>query len=114
RTSRLVRTVSHSAPRRHGADPRDTGRKNGVPADRPCIPVWRRVCSHQGTVRVSTWQAAMSHVQMNVHPLNHLFNPDSVAIIGASSDPSKLGGRPIRFLLEAGYEGAIYPINKRA
>ncbi|WP_253272242.1 acetate--CoA ligase family protein [Advenella kashmirensis] len=56
----------------------------------------------------------MSHVQMDVHPLNHLFNPDSVAIIGASSDPGKLGGRPIRFLLEAGYEGAIYPINKRA
>lgn len=56
----------------------------------------------------------MSHAQMNVHSLNPLFNPQSVAIIGASSDPTKLGGRPIRFLLEAGYEGAIYPINKRS
>ena len=56
----------------------------------------------------------MKSAQINGHSLDQLFNPRSVAIIGASSDPAKLGGRPIRFLLEAGYEGAIYPINKRA
>ena len=56
----------------------------------------------------------MMQSQMNTHSLDPFFNPRSVAIIGASSDPSKLGGRPIRFLLEAGYDGAIYPINKRA
>lgn len=56
----------------------------------------------------------MSHATNAVHALDRFFNPQSVAIIGASSDPGKLGGRPIRFLLEAGYAGNIYPINKRS
>lgn len=56
----------------------------------------------------------MSHATTAVHPLDRFFNPQSVAIIGASSDPAKLGGRPIRFLLEAGFAGSIYPINKRS
>jgi len=37
--------------------------------------------------------------------------PRSIAIIGASSDENKIGGRPIRYLRLAGYEGPIYPIN---
>lgn len=50
---------------------------------------------------------------MNRHPLWPFFDPASVAIIGASTDPDKLGGRPIRFLREAGYAGQIYPINPK-
>lgn len=38
-------------------------------------------------------------------------DPSSVAIIGASSDPEKIGGRPIRYLQENGFAGAIYPVN---
>lgn len=38
-------------------------------------------------------------------------DPASVAIIGASSDPEKIGGRPIRYLQENGFAGAIYPVN---
>lgn len=49
----------------------------------------------------------------DTHPLQQFFDPQSVAIIGASSDPDKLGGRPIRFLREAGYTGAIFPINAK-
>lgn len=48
------------------------------------------------------------------HPLQPFFDPASVAIIGASSDPDKLGGRPIRYLRDAGYAGHIYPINPKA
>jgi acyl-CoA synthetase (NDP forming) len=43
--------------------------------------------------------------------LDALFAPKSVAIIGASSDQRRFGGRPIQYLLEAGFEGAIYPVN---
>jgi len=43
--------------------------------------------------------------------LDALFAPKSVAIIGASSDQRRFGGRPIQYLLEAGFEGGIYPIN---
>lgn len=48
------------------------------------------------------------------HPLQPFFDPRSVAIIGASSDPDKLGGRPIRFLRDAGYTGRIFPINPKS
>ena len=37
--------------------------------------------------------------------------PKSVAIIGASQNPHKIGGRPIAYMLRYGYKGAIYPIN---
>lgn len=41
--------------------------------------------------------------------------PKSVAIIGASENPNKIGGRPIFYMLRDGYRGAIYPVNpKRA
>jgi acyl-CoA synthetase (NDP forming) len=43
--------------------------------------------------------------------LDFFNNPSSVAIIGASNDPEKIGGRPIRYMKECGYQGAIYPIN---
>jgi len=40
-----------------------------------------------------------------------LFSPEAVAIIGASSDEFKIGGRPIRNMKISGYRGQIYPIN---
>ncbi|MFH1605471.1 MAG: acetate--CoA ligase family protein [Pseudomonadota bacterium] len=48
------------------------------------------------------------------HPLHGFFEPSTVAILGASSDPNKLGGRPARFMREAGYAGVVYPVNSRA
>ncbi|MSO80507.1 MAG: CoA-binding protein [Alphaproteobacteria bacterium] len=46
--------------------------------------------------------------------LDALLRPRSVAIIGASTDPDRIGGRPIQFLRRAGFAGAIYPVNPRA
>lgn len=46
-------------------------------------------------------------------PLHSLLRPASIAILGASSDFSKVNGRPLRFLLEKGYRGRIYPINPK-
>src|SRR5215467_11028668 len=45
------------------------------------------------------------------HPLTPLLAPRSVAIFGASNDPERISGRPLRYFLEAGYSGALYPIN---
>ena len=39
------------------------------------------------------------------------FNPSSVAIVGASSNPLKTGARVQRFLVSHGYKGKIYPVN---
>lgn len=42
-------------------------------------------------------------------------NPKSIAVIGASENPNKIGGRPLLYLSRFGFKGRIYPINpKRA
>ena len=43
-----------------------------------------------------------------------LLRPRSVAVIGASADASKMTGRPVRYLQEGGFSGAIWPVNPRA
>lgn len=45
--------------------------------------------------------------------LEALLRPRSVAIIGASDDPARIGGRPLRYLIEGGFPGAIHPVNPR-
>ena len=45
--------------------------------------------------------------------LDALLRPASVAVIGASNDPTRIGGRPIRYLRAAGYAGRLYPVNPR-
>ncbi|MEO7728938.1 MAG: acetate--CoA ligase family protein [Burkholderiales bacterium] len=42
-----------------------------------------------------------------------LFNPRAIAVIGASTDTSRIGGQPIPILLECGYRGGIYPVNPK-
>lgn len=46
-----------------------------------------------------------------MHALDPFFEPRSLAIVGASSDPERIGGRPLRFLIEAGFAGELYPVN---
>jgi len=46
--------------------------------------------------------------------LTPLFRPQSVAVVGASSDPLKIGGRPVDYLKQYDFQGAIYPINPKA
>ena len=45
--------------------------------------------------------------------LEAVFNPRSIALIGASDDSTKIGGRPLQFLQRYGYAGGIYPVNRR-
>ncbi|BAM92027.1 CoA-binding domain protein [Bradyrhizobium oligotrophicum S58] len=42
-----------------------------------------------------------------------LIRPHSVAVIGASADPSKTSGRPVSFLQKHGFSGEIYPVNPK-
>lgn len=46
--------------------------------------------------------------------LNMFFNPQAVAVIGASRTPGKVGHAVLRNIVEGGYGGAIYPINPKA
>jgi acetate---CoA ligase (ADP-forming) len=43
--------------------------------------------------------------------LNSIFTPKSVAIVGASPNIKKVGGRTLKFLLGSKFEGEVYPIN---
>lgn len=46
--------------------------------------------------------------------ISRLLQPRSVAIIGASADPSKTAGRPVAYLQKHGYTGHILPVNPKA
>jgi acetyltransferase len=43
--------------------------------------------------------------------LKSIFSPQSVAVIGASGAPAKVGAIALRNLLSAGFAGPIYPVN---
>jgi acetyltransferase len=51
---------------------------------------------------------------MDQTPLDNLLRPKSVAIVGASATPGKIGYTVIDNLLKGGYNGKIYPINPTA
>jgi acetyltransferase len=55
-------------------------------------------------------RAAEAPVDVDLKPL---LDPGSIAIVGASADFSRINGRPLRFLLQYGYGGKIWPINPR-
>jgi acetyltransferase len=46
--------------------------------------------------------------------LQQLFEPRSVAIIGASTKPGKVGHDILRNMLSSGFEGDVYPVNPHA
>src|ERR1700736_2401582 len=43
--------------------------------------------------------------------LRFALEPRSIALIGASENPNKIGGRPLLYLQRFGYRGRLYPIN---
>lgn len=43
--------------------------------------------------------------------LSSALNPASIAIIGASDNPDKVGGRPLMYLSRFGYRGRVFPVN---
>ena len=45
--------------------------------------------------------------------LAQLTAPQRVAIVGASDNPTRIGGRPISYMLNHGYTGQIFPVNPK-
>lgn len=48
-----------------------------------------------------------------MNKLQPLLSPGSIAILGASSDFTKVNGRPLKHLLDKGYAGRLYPVNPK-
>ncbi len=51
---------------------------------------------------------------MTFPDLDSFLSPRSIAIVGASAVSGKIGAAPVRYLLEKGYGGNIYPVNGKA
>lgn len=47
------------------------------------------------------------------NPISALLWPNSVTLVGASDDVTRIGGRPLRYLRESGFAGAVYPVNPK-
>jgi len=45
--------------------------------------------------------------------IEFFYHPRSIAVIGASGNPAKPGGKPLMALRKRGYAGKVYPINPR-
>lgn len=43
--------------------------------------------------------------------LTRFFTPRALAIVGASDDATKIGGRPLRYLLDSKFAGQVFPVN---
>lgn len=50
---------------------------------------------------------------MSIRNLNYLFAPDSVAVIGASDKPQRIGTRVLANLTEGGFAGPVWPVNPK-
>ncbi|MDP3760480.1 MAG: acetate--CoA ligase family protein [Ramlibacter sp.] len=48
-----------------------------------------------------------------MNSINRLLQPRSVAVIGASADPTKTAGRPVAYLMKHSFGGKIYPVNPK-
>ena len=53
----------------------------------------------------------MNKKQRNI---KYVFEPESIAVVGASREPGKIGNVILRNLLEGGYQGKVYPINPKS
>lgn len=45
--------------------------------------------------------------------LTPLIAPKSIALIGASTNPGRVGGMPLALLVQHGYQGRVYPVNPK-
>ena len=47
---------------------------------------------------------------MDIHNLNHIFNPQRIALIGVTPNPKSVGGKVLSNLVGGGFRGVVYPV----
>ncbi len=52
-------------------------------------------------------------LEQEISSMLPLFQPESIAIIGASSNPAKPSGQPLVALTSCGFKGQVYPVNPK-
>lgn len=56
----------------------------------------------------------MNDIDFKLDGLSSLFSPRSIAVVGASSNPRKIGGIPIDYALRFGFGGTLHAVNPKA
>src|SRR4030042_2828372 len=51
------------------------------------------------------------HPKLGIENLNRVFNPNRIAVIGASEREDSIGAKIFSNLTGAGYTGTVYPVN---
>lgn len=51
---------------------------------------------------------------MSIYNLERIFNPASVAVVGASERPGSLGNSVMKNIMNGGFKGNIFPVNPKA
>ena len=59
------------------------------------------------------FHSAVRDLTMGLPEIKHLFEPRTIAVIGASHDPSKIGYKILDNILSGGYSGRVFPVNPR-
>ncbi|MCQ4158636.1 acetate--CoA ligase family protein [Roseomonas sp. GC11] len=57
--------------------------------------------------------AVLSSRALPLEALQALLDPRSVAVVGASGEAARIGGRPIDYMARLGYRGRILPVNPK-
>lgn len=52
-------------------------------------------------------------MRRDVRNLNHVFEPDSIAVIGGSPATGKLGHVVLKNIMDASFQGKVYPVNPK-
>lgn len=97
--------------------------------NQPMIEVFResgfecRAKAERGIVEIdldlTPSAASVTHAELRdrvstAASLRPFFQPRAVAIVGASRDPASIGSRLLQAAIDAGFQGALYPINPKA
>src|SRR3954453_8819837 len=62
-------------------------------------------------VRCATNLWELSIIMSRFAGLTPLLAPQSIAVVGASSDATRIGGRPIAYMKAQNFQGTLLPIN---
>src|SRR3954466_4875753 len=61
----------------------------------------------------SRMRSSVQSEAAKVSDFEYLFNPRSIAVIGASPEPNRPGAQTVRALQERGFKGGIFPVNPK-
>lgn len=62
---------------------------------------------------MSAGEGSGKQLLQTVQAIDRIFKARSVAVVGVSSDPAKLGYMTLESILKGGYDGRVYPVNPR-